>query len=112
MRLRLHCAGTTQRNAAVSWAILGLMAGLLALAVLVALHRRNEIRSMARTLERRQVAVEQGAAKAELQHPVVDLSRCLGCGTCVAACPEEGVLELVHGQAAVGRGARCIGGRV
>ena len=93
----------------MSWAILGLMAGLLTLAVLVALHRRNEIRSMAQTLERREVAVEQGAAKAELQHPVVDLSRCLGCGTCVAACPEEGVLELVHGQAAVVRGARCIG---
>ncbi|MGK0484030.1 MAG: thioredoxin reductase (NADPH) [Planctomycetota bacterium] len=85
------------------------MAGLLTLAVLVALHRRSEVRAMAKTLERRDVAVEQGAAKAELQHPVIDLSRCLGCGTCVAACPEEGVLEMVHGQAAVVRGARCIG---
>jgi thioredoxin reductase len=27
----------------------------------------------------------------------------------VSACPEEGVLELVHGQAAVVRGARCVG---
>ncbi|QDV05774.1 Ferredoxin--NADP reductase [Planctomycetes bacterium Poly30] len=93
----------------MSWAILAAMAGVLTLAVLVALHRRAEIRAMARTLERRDVAVEQGAAKAELQHPVIDLSRCLGCGTCVAACPEEGVLEMVHGQAAVVRGARCIG---
>ncbi|MFT7170582.1 MAG: ferredoxin, partial [Paracoccaceae bacterium] len=75
------------------------MAGLLTLAVLVALHRRSEIRTMAKTLERRDIAEQQGAAKAELQHPVIDLSRCLGCGTCVAACPEEGVLEMVHGQA-------------
>ena len=93
----------------MSWAILAAMAGVLTLAVLVALHRRAEIRAMARTLDRRAVAVEQGAAKAELRHPVIDLSRCLGCGTCVAACPEEGVLEMVHGQAAIVRGARCIG---
>ncbi|MEM8711631.1 MAG: NAD(P)-binding domain-containing protein, partial [Planctomycetota bacterium] len=93
----------------MSWAILGLMVGVLAFAILVAIQRRADLRSMAETLDRREVAVEQGADKAELQHPVVDLSRCLGCGTCVAACPEEGVLELVHGQAAVVRGARCIG---
>jgi dihydropyrimidine dehydrogenase (NAD+) subunit PreT len=42
-------------------------------------------------------------------HPVIDLSRCLGCGTCVEACPEDQVLELVHGQAAVIHGARCEG---
>jgi thioredoxin reductase (NADPH) len=39
-----------------------------------------------------------------LQHPVVDLTRCLGCATYVAACPEPGVLELVHGQAMVVNG--------
>jgi len=57
----------------------------------------------------RERAREAGADRAQLQHPVVDLSRCLGCGTCVAACPEDGVLELVHGQAVVVRGARCQG---
>ncbi len=93
----------------MSWFVLAGLSGVLVLAFLVALQRRMDLAKMRGTVERREVAREQGAAKAELQHPVVDLSRCLGCGTCVAACPEEGVLELVHGQAAVVRGARCIG---
>lgn len=93
----------------MSWAVLAVLAFILALATLVALQRQRDLRAMARTVADRETVREQGGAKAELQHPVVDLSRCLGCATCVAACPEEGVLELVHGQAAVVRGARCIG---
>ncbi|MHC4408663.1 MAG: NAD(P)-binding domain-containing protein, partial [Planctomycetota bacterium] len=50
-----------------------------------------------------------GASAVQLNHPVVDLTRCLGCGTCVDACPENNVLELVHGQAMVVNGARCVG---
>ncbi|MBI5361778.1 MAG: NAD(P)-binding domain-containing protein [Planctomycetes bacterium] len=57
----------------------------------------------------RERAVRAGSEKAQLQHPVIDLSRCLGCGKCVTACPEEGVLALVHGQAVVVNGARCTG---
>jgi thioredoxin reductase/Pyruvate/2-oxoacid:ferredoxin oxidoreductase delta subunit len=57
----------------------------------------------------REAAEREGSARPKLQHPVVDLSRCLGCATCIAACPEEGVLELVLGQALVVRGARCVG---
>ena len=44
-----------------------------------------------------------------LQVPVIDLQKCLGCGTCVRECPEEGVLALVHGQAAVVNPAGCVG---
>lgn len=93
----------------MSWFVLGLLAVGLVIATLVAVQRRLDLRGMHGTVERRSEARETGAAKAQLQHPVVDLSRCLGCATCVAACPEDGVLELVHGQAAVVRGARCIG---
>jgi len=54
-------------------------------------------------------ARERGSDRARLQYPHVDLSRCLGCGLCVKACPEEGVLEVVLGQARVVHGARCVG---
>lgn len=51
----------------------------------------------------------RGSHKARLQYPEVDLSRCIGCGICVKACPEEGVLEIVHGQAVIAHGSRCVG---
>ncbi len=81
----------------------------LGLALLATLARRSELMRMEKSLKRREKAVRHGGAKAKLQHPVVDLTRCLGCGTCVKSCPEDGVLELVHGQAMVVAGARCIG---
>jgi ferredoxin len=80
----------------------------LGLAFLATLSRRAELVRMRRGLERRERAA-RGGPESLLQYPVVDLSRCLGCGTCVASCPEEGVLELVHGQALVVNGARCVG---
>ena len=64
---------------------------------------------MRASMERRSQAKAAGADQAQLQFPAVDLSRCAGCGTCVAVCPEGGVLELVHGQAVVVNGARCVG---
>ncbi|HPF12856.1 MAG TPA: NAD(P)-binding domain-containing protein [Planctomycetota bacterium] len=51
----------------------------------------------------------KGGEAAALRFPVIDRTRCLGCATCVASCPEEGVLDIVHGQAMVIHGARCVG---
>lgn len=42
-------------------------------------------------------------------HPKIDPSTCLGCGTCVDACPEGGVLGLIHGKAELVTPANCIG---
>jgi thioredoxin reductase (NADPH) len=43
------------------------------------------------------------------QYPQIDAGQCIGCGTCVAACPEGDVLGIVMGRAVVINGARCIG---
>lgn len=93
----------------MSWTLLLALVLALGVALFAALARRNELRRMEQRVADRERAVRHGSAQAQLQHPVVDLSRCLGCGTCVAACPEDGVLELVHGQALVVNGARCVG---
>ena len=93
----------------MSWTLLIGVVAALGLALTLAVARRLELRGMARTVQRRERAVRAGADKAQLQHPVVDLSRCLGCATCVAVCPEGDVLEIVHGQAMVVRGAHCQG---
>ena len=93
----------------MSWTLLLGIVFVLGLALLIAASRRLELRRMKTAVETREKDASLGGAEARLSHPVVDLSRCLGCGTCVASCPEEGVLELVHGQAAVVRGARCRG---
>lgn len=93
----------------MSWTLLVGLVLLSGLTWVVFLIRRQELRAMAQSVEKRERAVDAGADRALLQHPVIDLSRCLGCATCVAACPEKGVLEIVHGQAVVVGGARCAG---
>ncbi len=93
----------------MSWIGLTILLVVLGLAVLTLWVRRIELRAMASTLEDLADAKRRGSDRARLQYPNIDLSRCMGCGTCVRACPEEGVLDLVHGQALVVHGARCVG---
>ncbi len=52
---------------------------------------------------------ELGMDRPTGQYPLVDAGACIGCGTCVDACPEGDVLGIVHGKAVVINGARCIG---
>ncbi len=59
--------------------------------------------------EKMRLAEEEGATRALTQHPQIDISRCLGCGSCVQACPEHGVLALVEGKARLVRASHCVG---
>jgi thioredoxin reductase/ferredoxin len=93
----------------MSWTLLFGLVLALTLAWLVALYRRVELQRLEQRLNEFATAREKGTRKARLAYPHVDLSRCLGCGACIRACPEEGVLGLIHGQALVVHGARCVG---
>ena len=43
------------------------------------------------------------------QHPLIDVTRCIGCAACIDACPEDEVLALVGGRATIAHGQHCIG---
>lgn len=93
----------------MSWTILIGLLLVLGFLTAVAFSRRSELERMERSALDREEANRQGSREAQLQHPVVDLARCMGCSTCVAVCPETGVLEILHGQAVVVNGAGCMG---
>jgi thioredoxin reductase (NADPH) len=43
------------------------------------------------------------------QHPHIHVDNCIGCGTCVKACPEGDVLAVINGKASIINGHKCIG---
>lgn len=67
--------------------------------------------------ERRSVAARERSAAAGFAepaslHPVIDTVRCIGCGSCVKACPEQPehhVLGLIGGKAQLVSPSNCIG---
>jgi thioredoxin reductase/ferredoxin len=67
-------------------------------------------RSRDRTnLELAEQSREAGLAEPPSLHPFINPYRCLGCGTCVSACPESGVLGLIDGRAHLLTAANCVG---
>jgi thioredoxin reductase/Pyruvate/2-oxoacid:ferredoxin oxidoreductase delta subunit len=70
--------------------------------------RSMEKRSIAAKLE----AESAGLAEPASLHPLIDVSRCVGCAACVKACPEQpehNVLGLINGKATLIGAGDCIG---
>jgi thioredoxin reductase (NADPH) len=67
-----------------------------------------------RALERRSHTAHEktGAAEPASLHPMIDPARCIGCGSCLKACPEQenhAVLGLIGGHAILASPGDCIG---
>ncbi len=60
----------------------------------------------------RQNAIETGLAEPASLHPVIDRNKCIGCKSCIYACPQQlghNVLGIFHGKAELLEPANCIG---
>lgn len=61
------------------------------------------------TLDRKKEAESMGVGRPRSQYPLIDAAYCIGCGSCVEACPEGDVLGVVYGKATIINGERCVG---
>lgn len=87
----------------ITFAIFLLLLGVIAVPWWIrAARKRRESRESHRKAER------AGLTEPVTLHPRIDITNCIGCGSCVRACPER-VLGIVGGTAAVINGARCVG---
>jgi thioredoxin reductase/Pyruvate/2-oxoacid:ferredoxin oxidoreductase delta subunit len=79
---------------------------LLLMILWTAASRRRIEAANAAQLEENQAA---GLTEPASLHPVIDPRKCMGCGSCVSACPEGKVLGLIQGKAQLIRPTHCIG---
>lgn len=54
-------------------------------------------------------AVAAGLTEPASLHPIIDHVKCLGCASCIKACPEKNVLGVIHGKAHLVDPTHCIG---
>ena len=85
-----------------------LLAYLAPLVIAWTLYRRIKHKDSQRSTEKMQTANATGAEPASL-HPLIDYNKCLGCGTCVTACPEGDVLGIINDKAFLVTPSHCIG---
>ena len=57
----------------------------------------------------RDAAQRDGLTEPSSLHPVIDPKRCIGCGSCVSACPEHTVLGLIKHKAELINPTYCVG---
>src|ERR1039457_3580906 len=91
------------------WSLAVYLLPLAAITVVYVLRRRRAHRRGVRAFEE---TVAAGMTEPASLHPLIDASKCLGCGACVKACPEaphHDVLGLINGKAVLIGPSNCIG---
>jgi thioredoxin reductase/Pyruvate/2-oxoacid:ferredoxin oxidoreductase delta subunit len=76
------------------------------------LHVGIKARTSKRNLAALNESIATGMTEPASLHPVINTNRCLGCGSCVSACPEQAghnVLGLISGKCTLVGPSYCIG---
>ncbi|MBI1822032.1 MAG: NAD(P)-binding domain-containing protein [Nitrospirae bacterium] len=73
--------------------------------VLAYLRRKTDRRN----LQRLKATKAEGLTEPPSLHPVINPDLCIGSGACVVACPEQDVLGMIRGKAAIINPTHCIG---
>ncbi len=76
--------------------------------IVLTLYRERRRRKHETHSAQLQHAIQSGLMEPSSLHPVADLTRCMGSGACVKACPEQ-ALGVVDGKAVLINAAHCIG---
>jgi thioredoxin reductase (NADPH) len=82
------------------------------LAAITAVYLMRQRRTHVRHTRVLEDSVSSGMTEPASLHPLIDPSKCLGCGACVKACPETShhdVLGLINGKAVLIGPTECIG---
>ncbi len=82
---------------------------LLILALLVVIYLRCKKRTTNNNLSVKKEEFDAGLTEPPSLHPIIDHSKCLGCGSCVLACHEKNVLGVINRKAELIAPTRCIG---
>jgi thioredoxin reductase (NADPH) len=73
------------------------------------MYQRSRQREEDRAQSVQSAAIEAGLTEPASLHPVIDPSLCMGCGSCINACPEGDILGLINGKAQLIEPTLCIG---
>lgn len=79
------------------------------LAIILVVYFAWQWRANHRARSRLESSINSGMSEPVSLHPVIDPVKCMGCGACVAACPEGDILGLINRKAELVAPAECIG---
>lgn len=76
---------------------------------IIGIYAYLQARKQNKIIADRDKAIADGLTEPASLHPVIESHLCIGCGSCVTACPEHNVLGLIHGKSHLINPTHCIG---